>query len=70
MLGMLPLALAVGTGAGLLQPLALAVIGGLSVALVLSLVVTPTIYAILRSEYSRERDVVAEKSDRLGSEAW
>jgi multidrug efflux pump subunit AcrB len=56
MLGMLPLALAVGTGAGLLQPLALAVIGGLSVALVLSLVVTPTIYAILRSQYGTMLD--------------
>ncbi len=46
-LGMLPLALAIGAGSELLQPLAIAVIGGLSVALVLSLVVTPTVYAIL-----------------------
>jgi CzcA family heavy metal efflux pump len=52
MLGMLPLALAFGSGAELLQPLAIAVIGGLTVALLLSLVVTPTVYAIL----SRERD--------------
>lgn len=48
MLGMLPLALAFGAGAELLQPLAIAVIGGLTVALLLSLVVTPTIYAMLR----------------------
>jgi CzcA family heavy metal efflux pump len=47
MLGMLPLALALGAGAELLQPLAIAVIGGLTVALLLSLVVTPTIYAML-----------------------
>jgi hydrophobe/amphiphile efflux-1 (HAE1) family protein len=47
-LGMLPLALAIGAGAELLQPLAIAVIGGLAVALLLSLVVTPTIYAMLR----------------------
>jgi len=47
-LGMLPLALAFGAGADLLQPLAIAVIGGLTVALVLSLVVTPTIFAMLR----------------------
>jgi multidrug efflux pump subunit AcrB len=46
-LGMLPLSLALGSGAELLQPLAVAVIGGLSVALVLSLVVTPTVYALL-----------------------
>ncbi len=49
-LGMLPLALALGSGAELLQPLAIAVIGGLTVALVLSLVVTPTVYAMLTRE--------------------
>jgi len=48
-LGMLPLALALGSGAELLQPLAIAVIGGLAVALLLSLVVTPTVYAMTRS---------------------
>jgi multidrug efflux pump subunit AcrB len=47
-LGMLPLALALGSGAEMLQPLAISVIGGLAVALLLSLVVTPTIYAMLR----------------------
>jgi multidrug efflux pump subunit AcrB len=44
---MLPLALALGAGAELLQPLAIAVIGGLAVALLLSLVVTPTVFAML-----------------------
>jgi multidrug efflux pump subunit AcrB len=48
MLGMLPLALALGAGAELLQPLAIAVIGGLTMALGLSLIVTPTVYAMLR----------------------
>lgn len=52
-LGMLPLALAIGSGAELLQPLAIAVIGGLAVALILSLVVTPTVYAMLRREPAR-----------------
>ena len=47
MLGMLPLALAIGAGSELLQPLAIAVIGGLTMALALSLVVTPTVYAML-----------------------
>lgn len=46
-LGMLPLALALGAGAQLLQSLAIAVIGGLMMALLLSLIVTPTVYAIL-----------------------
>ena len=48
MLGMLPLALALGEGADLLQPLAICVIGGLLFALLLSLVVTPAIYAMIR----------------------
>jgi CzcA family heavy metal efflux pump len=48
MLGMLPLALALGSGAELLQPLAISVIGGLAFALMLSLVVTPAIYAMIR----------------------
>lgn len=47
-LGMLPLALAIGSGAEMLQPLAISVVGGLSVALLFSLVVTPTVFAILR----------------------
>ncbi len=47
-LGMFPLALAIGSGAELLQPLAIAVIGGLAVALLLSLIITPTVYAILK----------------------
>ncbi|HEV2389024.1 MAG TPA: efflux RND transporter permease subunit [Candidatus Acidoferrales bacterium] len=42
--GMLPLALAIGAGSQMLQPLAIAVIGGLLIAMVLSLFVTPTIY--------------------------
>jgi multidrug efflux pump subunit AcrB len=56
-LGMLPLALALGSGAELLQPLAIAVIGGLAVALMLSLVVTPTVYAML----SRQRAYAASR---------
>jgi multidrug efflux pump subunit AcrB len=47
MFGMLPLALALGAGAEMLQPLAIAVIGGLMTALLLSLIVTPTVYAML-----------------------
>jgi multidrug efflux pump subunit AcrB len=52
MLGMLPLALAIGAGSELLQPLAIAVIGGLTMALALSLIVTPTVYAMLRRKDS------------------
>jgi len=42
--GMFPLALAIGAGSQMLQPLAIAVIGGLVIAMVLSLFVTPTVY--------------------------
>jgi len=45
--GMLPLAFALGAGSQMLQPLAIAVIGGLSVSMVLSLVVTPLVYFLL-----------------------
>jgi CzcA family heavy metal efflux pump len=45
--GMLPLALALGQGSQMLQPLAIAVIGGLFISMVLSLVVTPVVYFFL-----------------------
>jgi len=45
--GMLPLAFALGAGSQMLQPLAIAVIGGLTVSMVLSLVVTPLVYYLL-----------------------
>jgi len=54
MLGMLPLALAIGAGSELLQPLAIAVIGGLTMALALSLIVTPTVYAIFAKKESAQ----------------
>jgi CzcA family heavy metal efflux pump len=46
--GMAPLALGVGSGAQLLQPLAIAVIGGVTVSMVLSLLITPVLYYKLR----------------------
>jgi multidrug efflux pump subunit AcrB len=41
--GMIPLALALGAGSQMLQPLAIAVIGGILASMVLSLVVTPAV---------------------------
>lgn len=46
--GMLPLALGVGSGAQLLQPLAIAVIGGVTVSMALSLLITPVVFYKLR----------------------
>lgn len=39
--GMLPLALAIGAGSQMLQPLAISVIGGILISMILSLIVTP-----------------------------
>ena len=47
--GMLPLAFAIGAGSQMLQPLAIAVIGGLLSSMVLSLVFTPAIHYYLRA---------------------
>jgi multidrug efflux pump subunit AcrB len=41
--GMIPLSVAFGAGSQMLQPLAIAVIGGIAASMVLSLVVTPAV---------------------------
>jgi len=46
--GMLPLAYGVGSGADMLKPLAIAVIGALCISVLLSLVATPTVYYLMR----------------------
>ncbi len=50
--GMLPLAFALGSGSQMLQPLAIAVIGGLVISMVLSLIVTPVVYYLLTRSHS------------------
>jgi CzcA family heavy metal efflux pump len=45
--GMLPLALAWGAGSQMLQPLAIAVIGGITISMVLSLIITPAVHYYL-----------------------
>jgi CzcA family heavy metal efflux pump len=47
--GMLPLAFALGAGSQMLQPLAIAVIGGILISMGLSLVITPAVYFRLSS---------------------
>ncbi len=46
--GMIPLSLAIGSGSQMLQPLAIAVIGGILASMVLSLIVTPAVHYYLR----------------------
>jgi Cu/Ag efflux pump CusA len=52
-LGMLPLAYGVGSGADMLKPLAVAVIGALCISVLLSLVATPTVFALMRGGRNR-----------------
>ncbi len=45
--GMIPLSLAIGAGSQMLQPLAIAVIGGILASMILSLIVTPAVHYYL-----------------------
>jgi CzcA family heavy metal efflux pump len=58
--GMLPLAFALGSGSQMLQPLAIAVIGGLLLSMSLSLIVTPIVYYMLTRNRHREVQVAAD----------
>ncbi|MGA2145480.1 MAG: efflux RND transporter permease subunit [Bryobacteraceae bacterium] len=48
--GMIPLSLAIGAGSQMLQPLAIAVIGGILASMVLSLIVTPAVHYYLTGD--------------------
>jgi multidrug efflux pump subunit AcrB len=54
--GMLPLAFALGAGSEMLQPLAIAVIGGILISMVLSLLVTPAVYFFLTGRREMKAD--------------
>jgi multidrug efflux pump subunit AcrB len=54
MAGMIPLSLAIGAGSQMLQPLAIAVIGGLLASMVLSLIVTPAVHYYLSGKDETE----------------
>jgi multidrug efflux pump subunit AcrB len=51
--GMVPLSLAWGAGSQMLQPLAIAVIGGILISMILSLIITPAVQFYLNRS-SRE----------------
>lgn len=48
--GMLPLAFALGAGSQMLQPLAIAVIGGVLISMILSLLITPAVHFYIGSK--------------------
>jgi Cu/Ag efflux pump CusA len=56
---MLPLAFALGAGSQMLQPLAIAVIGGVLISMVLSLIITPAVHYYLGGKNSHGNQVLA-----------
>ena len=58
--GMLPLSFAIGAGSQMLQPLAIAVIGGVVISMVLSLIITPAVHFFATS--GREESTTANGS--------
>jgi HAE1 family hydrophobic/amphiphilic exporter-1 len=54
LLGLLPLALGLGSGAELQKPLAIAVISGLSLSTLITLVITPTLFKLLQGNRNRK----------------
>ena len=55
--GMLPLAFAIGAGSQMLQPLAIAVIGGVLISMILSLIITPAVYFYLGGGNKESQDL-------------
>jgi CzcA family heavy metal efflux pump len=54
--GMLPLAFALGAGSQMLQPLAIAVIGGIMISMVLSLIITPAVHYYLSHQETKVKE--------------
>jgi multidrug efflux pump subunit AcrB len=52
-LGMIPIALGLGTGAELRQPMAMVIVGGLVTSSLLSLIVVPVLYLSLEDVWNR-----------------
>jgi multidrug efflux pump subunit AcrB len=61
--GMFPLALALGAGSQMLQPLAIAVIGGILVSMVLSLIVTPAVQFFFTARVSASDGVAVGSAE-------
>ena len=66
LLGLLPMALGLGEGAEMRTPMAITVMGGLTVSTLLTLVVVPVMYALL----DRRQDVVSAAQSDSEPESW
>ena len=67
--GLLPMALGLGTGGETNAPLARAVVGGLTVSTLLTLFLIPTVYMILEERFPRPaRDVAGEEAGTLAAQ--
>jgi len=64
--GLMPMALGLGTGSETNAPLARAVVGGLTVSTILTLFLVPTVYAMLEERFPRRADQLGE--ERVQSE--
>jgi HAE1 family hydrophobic/amphiphilic exporter-1 len=53
-LGMVPMAIGIGSGEQIQRPLAVTILGGLSLATLLTLFLTPTLYEILHRRLDRD----------------
>jgi len=62
LVGLLPMALGIGTGSEANAPLARAVIGGLAVSTVLTLLFIPTLYVMLEERFPRRMEDPAQLS--------
>jgi CzcA family heavy metal efflux pump len=68
--GMAPLAIGMGAGADMMQPLALAVVGGLLSAMFLTLFLVPCLYLIAEGAVARLRRLFLAPAAKLGSEPY
>ena len=69
LLGMLPLALGLGEGSELMQPLAIAVVGGLTVSTLLTLFVVPSAYIVMHAGGDRLKRWLTRGEGRTAPDA-